>query len=134
MATQVCRSLAAHANLAGRREQVCGPGEQLLLAVHDRQEDLRGQVEENLRQLGRDHLDLVYLRIGEGLERGTGSLAERFGVLAELRQAGLIAALSISNVSAEHLTEALSVAPVVSVQNQYGLSTRRDDDAGRTTP
>jgi aryl-alcohol dehydrogenase-like predicted oxidoreductase len=36
-------------------------------------EQLRGQVEENLRQLGRDHLDVVNLRIGAGLERGTGS-------------------------------------------------------------
>jgi pyridoxine 4-dehydrogenase len=27
-----------------------------------RPEELRGQVEENLRQLGRDHLDLVNLR------------------------------------------------------------------------
>ena len=27
-----------------------------------RPEDLRGDVEENLRQLGRDHLDLVHLR------------------------------------------------------------------------
>jgi pyridoxine 4-dehydrogenase len=43
---------------------------------------LRGQVEENLRQLGRDHLDLVNLRIGAALDRGTGSLAERFGELA----------------------------------------------------
>ena len=28
-----------------------------------RPEQLRGQVEENLRQLGRDHLDVVYLRV-----------------------------------------------------------------------
>ncbi|SFB62298.1 Predicted oxidoreductase [Amycolatopsis marina] len=94
-----------------------------------RPEQLRGQVEENLRQLGRDQLDLVNLRIGEGLERGTGSLAERFGALAELREAGLVRHLGISNVSAEHLTEALAIAPVVSVQNQYGLTARREDDA-----
>lgn len=94
-----------------------------------RPDQLRGQVEENLRQLGRDHLDLVNLRIGAALERGSGSIAERFGVLAELRAAGLIRNLGISNVSAEHLTEALAIAPVVSVQNQYGLTVRREDDA-----
>ncbi|WP_216210765.1 aldo/keto reductase [Amycolatopsis aidingensis] len=88
---------------------------------------LRGQVEENLRQLGRDHLDLVYLRIGEGLERGTGSLAERFGALAELREAGLIRHLGISNIGPEHLTEARRIAPVVAVQNQYGPANRADD-------
>ena len=47
-----------------------------------RPDQLRGQVEENLRQLGRDHLDVVNLRIGAGLERGAGTLAERFGALA----------------------------------------------------
>lgn len=43
--------------------------------------ELRTQVEENLRQLGRDHLDVVNLRVADG----SGSLAERFGWLAELR-------------------------------------------------
>jgi aryl-alcohol dehydrogenase-like predicted oxidoreductase len=93
-----------------------------------RPDQLRGQVEENIRQLGRDHLDLVNLRIGEALDRGTGSLAESFGALAELRELGLVRNLGISNVSAEHLTEALAIAPVASVQNQYGLTVRREDD------
>ncbi|MFL6140820.1 MAG: oxidoreductase [Labedaea sp.] len=91
-------------------------------------EQLRGQVEENLRQLGRDHLDVVNLRLGAGVERGTGSLADRFGALAELRSAGLIRHLGISNVAAEHLAEARAIAPVVCVQNQYGLTARREDD------
>jgi pyridoxine 4-dehydrogenase len=94
-----------------------------------RPEQLRGQVEENLRQLGRDHMDVVNLRIGESLERGTGSLADRFGALAELREAGLVRELGISNVSVEHLEEARRIAPVVCVQNQYGLTVRREDDA-----
>ncbi|MEC3975359.1 oxidoreductase [Amycolatopsis sp. H20-H5] len=89
---------------------------------------LRGQVEENLRQLGRDHLDVVNLRIGDALERGTGPIADRFGALAELRGAGLIRELGISNVSPAHLAEARAIAPVVCVQNQYGLSARREDD------
>ncbi len=65
-----------------------------------RPEQLRGQVEENIRQLGRDHLDVVNLRIGSGLDRGEGTLADRFGALAELREAGLIRHLGISNVGA----------------------------------
>ena len=91
-------------------------------------EQLRGQVHENLRQLGRDYLDVVNLRIGAGLDRGSGSLADRFGALAELREEGLIRELGISNVSPEHLAEAQAIAPVVCVQNQYGLTVRRDDD------
>ncbi|MGK5629135.1 oxidoreductase [Streptomyces sp. URMC 123] len=85
---------------------------------------LRAQVEENLRQLGRDHLDLVNLRV-----RGTDSIAERFGALAELREAGLIRHLGLSNVTPEHLAEARAIAPVVCVQNQYGLGVRPDHDA-----
>jgi len=91
-------------------------------------EQLRGQVEENLRQLGRDRIDVVNLRIGEGLERGSGSLADRFGALAELRDEGLIGELGISNIEPGHLAEAQAIAPVVCVQNQYGLTARREDD------
>ncbi|MGW4057399.1 oxidoreductase [Amycolatopsis sp. NPDC004747] len=93
-----------------------------------RPEQLRAQVEENLRELGLDHLDVVNYRIGQDLDRGKGSLADGFGALAELREAGLIRELGISNVGPEHLTEALAIAPVVCVQNQYGLTARREDD------
>ncbi|MCP3755200.1 aldo/keto reductase [Streptomyces sp. TBY4] len=83
---------------------------------HATPEQLRGQVEENLRQLGRDHLDVVNLRIV-----GSDSIAERFGALAELREAGLIRHLGLSNVLPQHLAEAQSIAPVVCVQNMYGI-------------
>ncbi|MGW7284738.1 aldo/keto reductase [Streptomyces sp. NPDC054847] len=83
---------------------------------HATPRQLRGQVEENLRQLGRDHLDVVNLRIV-----GTDSIAERFGALAELREAGLIRHLGLSNVRPHHLAEAQSIAPVVCVQNMYGI-------------
>ncbi|MFF7762216.1 oxidoreductase [Streptomyces griseorubiginosus] len=81
-----------------------------------RPEDLRGHVEENLRQLGRDHLDVVNLR-----RMGQDSIAEHFGALAELREKGLIRHLGISNVSPRHLAEAQAIAPVVCVQNRFGL-------------
>ncbi|MFJ9828990.1 aldo/keto reductase [Streptomyces sp. NPDC101160] len=80
---------------------------------------LRAQVEENLRQLGRDHLDVVNLRV-----LGTDSVAERFGALAELREAGLIRHLGLSNITPEHLAEARRIAPVVCVQNMYGIGVR----------
>src|SRR5580698_5164877 len=50
-----------------------------------RPDQLRGQVEENLRQLGRDHLDVVNYRRQQAVD----SVTEHFGALAELRQAGL---------------------------------------------
>jgi aryl-alcohol dehydrogenase-like predicted oxidoreductase len=82
-----------------------------------RPEDLRAHVEENLRQLGRDHLDVVNLRRMSQYD----SIAEHFGALAELREAGLIRHLGISNVEPRHLTEAQAIAPVVCVQNRYAL-------------
>ncbi|MFD7263170.1 aldo/keto reductase [Streptomyces sp. NPDC059874] len=91
---------------------------------HATPELLRGQVEENLRQLGRDHLDVVNLRIV-----GTDSIAERFGALAELREAGLIRHLGLSNIHPHHLAEAQGIAPVVCVQNQYGIGVRPEHDA-----
>ncbi|UOX86780.1 oxidoreductase [Amycolatopsis sp. FBCC-B4732] len=106
-----------------------GPGRDFTGAFYTaRPDQLRAQVEENLRELGLDHLDVANYRIGEGLDRGEGSLADGFGALAELREEGLIRELGISNVAPHHLTEALEIAPVVCVQNQYGLTARREDD------
>ncbi|MFI2205754.1 aldo/keto reductase [Streptomyces sp. NPDC020192] len=81
-----------------------------------RPDQLRGHVEENLRQLGRDHLDVVNLR-----RMRQDSIAEHFGALAELREAGLIRHLGISGVEPRHLTEALEIVPVVCVQNRFAL-------------
>jgi aryl-alcohol dehydrogenase-like predicted oxidoreductase len=85
-------------------------------ATSARPEDLRGHVEENLRQLGRDHLDVVNLR-----RMGQESIAEHFGALADLREKGLIRHLGVSNVQPRHLAEAQAIAPVVCVQNRFGL-------------
>jgi pyridoxine 4-dehydrogenase len=85
---------------------------------------LRGQVEENLRQLGRDHLDVVNLRLPPSQQ--DGSLAAHFTALAELRDQGLIRHLGISNVRAAHLDEARTIAPVVCVQNRFALGAEKD--------
>ena len=84
-----------------------------------RPEQLRGDVEENLRQLGRDHLDLVYLR-----NMRWESIAEHFGALSKLREAGLIRHLGISEVTPAQLAEARAIAPVAAVQNRFGLGHR----------
>ncbi|MFD7639338.1 aldo/keto reductase [Kitasatospora sp. NPDC059795] len=92
-----------------------------------RPDELRGQVEENLRQLGRDHLDVVNLR-RNGPD--CDSVAEHFGALAELRDAGLIRHLGLSNVKPEHVREAREIAPVVCVQNSFGLDWRNAERTG----
>ena len=88
-----------------------------------RPDQLRGQVEENLRQLGRDHLDLVNLRtLSVSMPVG-----EHFAVLAELRDAGLIRCLGLSNVTVEQIDEARQIAPVATVQNRYSVDSRRPE-------
>ncbi|WP_075731078.1 oxidoreductase [Streptomyces acidiscabies] len=80
---------------------------------------LRGLVEADLRALGVDRLDLVYLRVGGMTGPGDESIAERFAVLAELRAEGLIRHLGVSNVDAAQLAEAQRIAPVAAVQNRH---------------
>ena len=81
--------------------------------------ELRALVEENLQTLGLDRLDLVYLRIG-GLTAPEGeSLADRFAVLAGLREEGLIRHLGVSNVNLAQFEEARRIAPVAAVQNHF---------------
>lgn len=82
-------------------------------------QELRGLVEADLRSLGLDRLDLVYLRVGGMGGPGGESIAERFAVLAELRTQGLIRHLGVSNVDAAQFAEARAIAPVAAVQNRH---------------
>ena len=86
-------------------------------------DQLRGQVEENLRQLGRDHLDLVNLRT-MSVSKPVG---EHFAALAELRDAGLVRYLGLSNVTVAQIDEALTIAPVATVQNRFSIDSRRPE-------
>ena len=51
-------------------------------------------------------------------------LAESLGTLVELQRDGKIEQLGVSNVDVDELTEARSIADIVSVQNKYGLTDR----------
>src|ERR1700749_2589456 len=50
--------------------------------------ELREQVDDNLRRLGLDALDVVNLRVGGMSEPEPGPLGEQFAALAELRKQG----------------------------------------------
>ncbi|ONI71893.1 oxidoreductase [Kribbella sp. ALI-6-A] len=89
--------------------------------------DLQAQVRENLEHLGVDTLDAVNLRMGSPEGPIEESLAEQFGALVELQKQGLIRHLGLSTVTANQLSEAQAIAPVVTVQNLYNLANRQDD-------
>lgn len=91
--------------------------DELISAVHD-----------NLRNLGLQALDVVNLRIGTGTSGpNDDSIAEPFGVLADLQRQGLIRELGMSNCTPAQLKEAQAIAPVVCVQNSYNVAHREDD-------
>ena len=91
-------------------------------------EELTTAVHDNLRNLGKDVLDVVNLRSMLSIhEPAEGSLEAPLTVLAELQQKGLIRHIGLSNVTATQVAEARKIAPIVCVQNQYNLAHRTDD-------
>jgi aryl-alcohol dehydrogenase-like predicted oxidoreductase len=90
--------------------------------------DLAAGVQDNLRNLGLDALDIVNYRVvGAGHGPGEGSIAEPVSALAELQRKGLVRHIGLSNVTAAQVAEAQSITKVVCVQNQYNLAHRHDD-------
>jgi pyridoxine 4-dehydrogenase len=93
-----------------------------------RPEELRAGVEDNLRALGLERMDLVNLRL---LERDQGPdvpLAEQLGALEDLRREGKLALIGLSNVTRDQAEQALDLTDVASVQNAYSILERRAED------
>jgi pyridoxine 4-dehydrogenase len=89
-----------------------------------RPDHLRRQCEGSLRRLGVDRIDLFQLhRIDPAVPAD-----EQFGALAELRAAGKVAEVGLSEVTVDQIEQAGRVVPVVSVQNLYNLAQRSADD------
>lgn len=91
-------------------------------------DQLREAVHDNLKRLDVPAMDLVNLRVGTVSGADLGSIGERFEVLAEMREQGLIKHLGVSNVTIEQYREAASIAPVAQVQNLYNIVQRDDDE------
>jgi len=91
-----------------------------------RQELIDG-VHDNLRNLGRDTLDVVNLRVGDVMGASEGSIEDPLTVLAELQRQGLIRHIGLSNVTATQLAQGRTITDIVCVQNHYNLAHRNDD-------
>jgi len=91
-------------------------------------EELIAAVQDNLRNLGLDALDVVNLRSMFSIhEPAEGSIEAPMTVLAELQQKGLVRHIGLSNVTPAQIAQARRIAPIVCVQNQYNLVCRADD-------
>ena len=92
-----------------------------------RQEIIDG-VQDNLRNLAVDALDVVNLRVGGIHGPVDGSIEAPLTVLAELKSQGLIRHLGLSNVTAGQLAEAQKISDIVCIQNLYNVAHRHDDE------
>lgn len=84
---------------------------------------LRAQIEESLRKLRTDAIDLYYLH---RVDPET-PLEESLGAIREFVDAGRIRAVGVSEVSVEQVERARMVVPIAAVQNHYNLGERRHD-------
>ncbi|MEG9438873.1 aldo/keto reductase family oxidoreductase [Edaphobacter sp. HDX4] len=90
-------------------------------------QELTEGVQDNLRNLGLERLDVVNLRVG-GISAPTdGAIEEPLTVLAELQQKGLIRHIGLSNVTPAQLKEGQKITGIVCVQNFYNVANRVDD-------
>jgi len=94
--------------------------------------ELTQAVHDNLRNLGRDVLDVVNFRSMHGTGGGShgpaeGAIEPFLTVLAELQRQGLIRHLGLSSVTPTQIAEGRRICDIVCVQNHYNLAHRGDD-------
>ncbi|HEV2595881.1 MAG TPA: oxidoreductase [Sphingomicrobium sp.] len=91
-------------------------------------DELRAGLEGNLERLGIGAMYAVNLRcMGSGHGPTEGSMKTQLEALAKLREEGLIRHIGISNATRRQVEEALSIVPILGVQNHYNLVHREDD-------
>ena len=95
-------------------------------------EALTQAVHDNLRNLGRDIIDVVNFRSMHGVSDGShgpdeGSIEPELTVLAELQRKGLIRHIGLSSVTPTQIAEGRKICDIVCVQNHYNLAHRGDD-------
>lgn len=96
---------------------VASAPDEIVSAVHD-----------NLRNLGRDVMDIVNLRVMFDVHGpAEGSIEPMLTPLMELQRQGLLRHIGLSNVTASQVAEGRKLADIVCVQNMYNLAHRHDD-------
>jgi aryl-alcohol dehydrogenase-like predicted oxidoreductase len=87
-------------------------------------EELSAQIEESLRRLRTETIDLYYLH---RIDPET-PLEESLGAIAAYRDRGQIRHVGLSEVGIEELERGRQVVPVAAVQNRYNLAERTHED------
>lgn len=90
--------------------------------------ELTQAVEDNLRNLGLEALEVVNLRSMLDVHGpAEGPLEEPLETLITLKKRGLIRHIGLSNVTAKQVADAQKMTPVACVQNFYNVANRQDD-------
>ncbi len=93
-------------------------------AGNGRPDVLHAQIEESLRRLRTDTLDLYYLHRVDPETPLERSLV----AIKEYRDSGKIHHVGLSEVSIDQIKQAREVVPIAAVQNQYNLAERKHED------
>jgi len=88
--------------------------------IDGRPATLKRTLEDSLRRLRTDRLDLYYLHRWDKAV----PIEESIGALADMVRAGKVLAIGLSEVSAATLRRAHAVHPIVAVQSEYSLWSR----------
>jgi aryl-alcohol dehydrogenase-like predicted oxidoreductase len=89
--------------------------------------ELRAGVEDNLRSLRVERMDLVNLRLMSAEPDGD-LLAEQLGTLEDLRGEGKLDLIGISEAAAGTVRRALELVDIAEVQNAYSVVNRSGED------
>jgi aryl-alcohol dehydrogenase-like predicted oxidoreductase len=90
-------------------------------------EELRAGVEDNLRSLQVERMDLVNLRLMDAEVTGD-LLAEQLGALEDLRREGKLDLIGISEAGVDAVRRALELVELAEVQNGYSVVNRGGED------
>jgi len=89
-----------------------------------RPEHLREALEGSLRRLRLERIDVYQLHVPDP----NVPYEESVGALADLRAAGKIHHIGVSNVNPDQLERARKIVPIVTVQNRYNLMDRASEN------
>jgi aryl-alcohol dehydrogenase-like predicted oxidoreductase len=127
----------------GRNEELVGPflkphrdnvvlvskcgmrGENGVRSIDARPEKLREDIENSLRRLRTDVVDLYYLHRYDKIT----PIEDSFGEMSRFVEEGKVREIGLSEVSAETIRNAHSVHPVAAVQSEYSLWSRNAEIA-----
>ncbi len=89
--------------------------------VYDKPENLRASIDNNLRTLKVEQIQLVHFRIMPGSDT---PLEESLNAMFAMQKEGKILHIGLSNVTPEELNKAMATGNIASVENAFGYEQR----------